>query len=125
MIIIIDFDNTIVNEKYPDAGHLFLLANEVINGWYEDGNAILINTCRAGKYEGMAVDILEKNNIPFNYVNCNMPKTVEQYKMDCRKLSGDLNIDNKNLGGLPLAINGDVDWIEIDLRVRKHKLYEE
>ena len=36
--------------------------------------------------------------------------------MDCRKISADLYIDDKQLGGLP-------DWIEIDRLVRRHELY--
>lgn len=124
MIIIIDFDNTIVKGMYPDIGYVFPLAAEVIAGWKKDGHSILIDTCRAGRYEGLAVESLIKNKIPFNYVNCNLPSSIIKYGMDCRKLSGDLRIDDTQLGGLPLDDNGDVDWVLIDMRVRSHKLYK-
>jgi len=120
MIIVIDFDNTIAKETYPSIGYLFPLADEVIRRWFNEGHHIIINTCRTGRHEGAAVDFLLTKEIPFHYVNCNLPNAVEAYKMDCRKISGDLYIDDKQLNGLPLTPEGHVDWVEIDMSVRKH-----
>lgn len=117
MIIALDFDGTIVNgDNYPEISSAQLLAKDVIQRWVADGVKIIINSCRTGRYEGMAVDFLEKEEIPFHYFNCNLPDSVVKYKMDCRKISADLYIDDKNLGGLP-------SWTKIDMLVREHKMY--
>ena len=118
MVIVIDFDGTIVSgDTWPEIGPMQLMVKEVIQGWKADGCKIVINSCRAGRYEGMAVDFLLHNEIPFDYFNCNLPESIMFYKMDCRKISGDVYIDDKNLGGLP------GDWIDFDMMVRKHELY--
>lgn len=123
MIIAIDFDNTIVKEKYPEVGAMFLLADEVIKGWYEEGNHIIINTCRSGINEGVAYTFLKEKNIPFNYINCNLPEMVELYGMDCRKISCDVSIDDKNVIGLPMTEDNQVDWIMLDMIIRRHEKY--
>jgi hypothetical protein len=118
MIISVDFDGTVVNgDNYPEIGTLSLLADEVIKQWKKDGNIIIFNSCRTGRYEGMAVDFLVEKGIPFDYFNCNHPSLVEKYKMDCRKISADVYIDDKQLGGLPDS------WAEIDLMIRSHPSY--
>jgi hydroxymethylpyrimidine pyrophosphatase-like HAD family hydrolase len=118
MIISIDFDGTIVFDRYPEVGPMKPLVKEVIEGWKADGHIVLINSCRTGRYEAAAVDFLLENQIPFDYMNCNHPGQIVQYKMDCRKLSADLYIDDKNLDGIPEG------WGEIDYLVRRHKLYK-
>lgn len=119
MVISIDFDGTIVNgDNYPKIGSLQLFAKDVIQSWVDDGCKIIINSCRAGRYEGHAVDFLKENDVPFHYFNCNLPSSIEYYKMDCRKISADVYIDDKQLGGLPV-------WSEVDYLVRRHAKYPE
>lgn len=57
--IVIDFDGTIFTNSFPEVGELIPHAKTIINRWYEN-NTIVINTCRAGKYEGMAEDALKE-----------------------------------------------------------------
>lgn len=101
MILVIDFDGTIVKSKYPDIGGLRLNAKEVINKLYDEGYIILINTCRSGIYEGNVYTFLKENDIKYHYINSNLPSQIEKYGQDCRKLSGDIYIDDKQLGGIP------------------------
>ena len=107
MILVIDFDGTIVDSKYPDIGDLKPNAKEVINKLYSEGYTILINTCRSGIYEGNVYTFLKENNINYHYINSNLPSQIEKYGQDCRKISGDIYIDDKQLGGIPK------DWKEI------------
>jgi phenylalanyl-tRNA synthetase beta subunit len=44
---------------------------------------------------------------------------LEKYKQDCRKISGDIYIDDKNLGGIP------DDWNEIYELIQKHPKYND
>lgn len=115
--ISVDFDGTIVKEAYPEIGELIPNAKEVITRLYMNGNDIIINTCRSGVFEGEAELFLMKNEIPFNYINNNLPEKIERYGRDCRKISADLYIDNKNL-------LHESDWLEIEkILAEKHGIY--
>ena len=100
-IIAIDFDNTIVEEKYPEIGELRKYAGYYINKLYEDGYKILINTCRAEEYQDHAETFLREKGIKFHQINNNLPESIAFYKQDCRKLSAHLYIDDRCLMGLP------------------------
>lgn len=100
-ILAIDFDGTIATESFPEVGTLIKDADVVIRKLYDEGHDIIINTCRTGKYEGLAEYFLRDNNIPFHFINSNLPRVLDQYKQDCRKISADFYIDNRNIGGLP------------------------
>lgn len=101
MIIIIDFDGTIFENHWPNVGPMIPEAGKYIRKIKEDGHIILIDTCRCGRWEGMAVDALETALIPFDYVNCNHPMVLQHFGADSRKLSGDVRIDDTILGGIP------------------------
>ena len=101
MIIVIDFDGTIVENKYPEIGKLRKDAKKIINKLYDENHYIIINTCRAVIYESEAYNFLIKNGIKFHYINCNLPHLIEKYGQDCRKISGDIYIDDKSILGIP------------------------
>lgn len=112
MILVIDFDGTIVtgSAKLNDWDIIHFLkpnAKEVINQLYDEGHRIIINTCRFGRGEGECQEFLDREEIKYHYINANLPEIVAPYKGDCRKIYGDIYIDDKNLGGIPN------DWLEI------------
>ena len=100
-ILAIDFDGTIATDSFPQVGTLRKDADTIIRKLYKDGHDIIINTCRTGKYEGLAEYFLKKHKIPYHFINSNLPRVIDFYKQDCRKVSADYYIDNKNLGGIP------------------------
>jgi len=104
--IAVDFDGTIAQKAWPHVGEMIKDADIVLRKLYEDGHIILINTCRTGKYEGLAEYFLIENNIPYHYVNSNHPDLIVKYGQDSRKISADIYIDDKGIGGLP-------EWKEI------------
>jgi len=112
LTLAIDFDNTIVEEKYPDIGNLLPGAKKYINKLYEQGYYIIINTCRANDQELEAEDYLYRKGISFHRLNENQPSRILQYGTDCRKISADIYIDDKNLGNLP-------DWKTIYKLIRQ------
>ncbi len=119
MIIAVDFDGTIIEDNaYPDMGSMIPGADKALRQWKKDGHIIIMNSCRTGRYEADAVDFMLDNGIPFDYFNCNHPMQIEFYKMDSRKISADIYIDDKQLGGLP-------SWEEIDKLVKQHPRYYE
>lgn len=101
LILAIDFDGTIAEVSFPEVGALIAGAAEHIRMLYDEGHYIIINTCRSGKMEGLAEDFLKENDIPYHYINSNLPELVEEYTQDCRKISADYYIDDKCIMGLP------------------------
>ena len=101
LILSIDFDGTIAELSWPEVGPLRKDADTYINLLYNEGHTIIINTCRTGKYEGLAQDFLEYHGIKYHYINSNEPELIKIYRQDCRKISADIYIDDKCLMGLP------------------------
>lgn len=101
LVISLDFDGTICEHSFPEIGALKKDADIYIRKLHDEGHKIIISTCRSGKYEGMAQDFLDSNNIPYLYINSNLPSLIAQYQQDCRKISADVYIDDRCLMGLP------------------------
>lgn len=101
LVLAIDFDGTIATISFPDVGALIKDADVFIRKLYEEGHYIIINTCRSGKQEGLAEDFLNAHDIPYHYINSNLPELIVKYSQDCRKISADIYIDDKCLMGLP------------------------
>lgn len=110
----IDFDGTIAHEEYPDIGDPLPGAKQVINTLYEMGHIIIINSCRAGKYEQKMKEYLYKNGIKHHFVNENPPWRIEQYEgLDCRKIGADYYIDDRNL------FSREINWPDIFSEIMK------
>ena len=101
MIIAIDFDGVIVTDIYPDIGVALPDMQDVMHFLYRQGHTLIINTCRTGVPARAAIDMLQARGIPFHYFNRNDPKQTEKYGGESRKISADLYLDDKNLGGFP------------------------
>jgi hydroxymethylpyrimidine pyrophosphatase-like HAD family hydrolase len=92
----IDCDGTIWEEQWPGIGPIFPEAIDTMQKIKQLGHTIVIDTCRTGKYLEEAIQCLKDNDIPFDYVNENVPWLIEQYG-DCRKISCDYDVDDKNI----------------------------
>lgn len=110
--IAIDFDGQIVSQAYPKVGVLLNGAKETIKKWRYDGHIITINTCRSNQFESDAIEFLKENQIEYDFINENDPILIEQYNTDCRKISADLYLDDKNFGGF-------IGWDNADLIVEQ------
>ncbi len=99
LIIAIDFDGTIVEDRYPDIGKPRLFAFETLRKLQEDGHRLILWTYRSGTTLKEAVAFCNKNGIEFYAVN----KSYEEEKFDdtkSRKIYADLFIDDRNIGGV-------------------------
>jgi hydroxymethylpyrimidine pyrophosphatase-like HAD family hydrolase len=96
-VIAIDFDGTIAEDKYPEIGPILPMAKNVINKLYRAGHFIIINTCRVGGTMGDVEKFLEEMDVHHHYINTNLPSKIREYGVDCRKISADIYIDDKNL----------------------------
>lgn len=97
MDIAIDFDGTIVRNRWPKIGRLRFLAKPVIKWLKKRGHTLILYTCREGVYLAKAHIFLEKHGIKFDYYNENTEGRIWEYGGDCRKISADLYIDDKAL----------------------------
>lgn len=100
MIYAIDFDGTIVENKYPDIGELNKEAYNFIKDLKERGNKWILYTMREGKLLEEACLFLKKFNIEPNAVNDNLPEMKEFFKNNPRKIFANVYIDDHNAGGL-------------------------
>lgn len=104
MIIAVDFDGTIVEHAYPAIGKPVPFALEVLKRLQdEEHHRLILWTVREGDLLQEAVDYCARFGVEFYAVNQNFPG---EEKPSPRKLTADLFIDDRNLGGLP-------DWTKV------------
>lgn len=98
LVFAIDFDGTLVENKYPEIGPI---KQDVVNKLKElqsQGHAFILWTCREGKFLIEALEILEKNDLHFDAINANPQYRIEMFNgSDCRKIGADYYIDDKAL----------------------------
>lgn len=100
MIIAVDFDGTLAENKYPEIGKPMQGAVESMKRLYNDGHYLIIWTCRTGELLKDAINWLLAEGIPFHRVNDHNPENLAEYGGDGGlKIYADVYIDDKNLGG--------------------------
>lgn len=102
MTIAIDFDGTIVDNRYPAIGREKPFAIEVLKKLTEERHQLILWTVREGKLLKEAVEFCRTRGLEFYAINRDYPE--EEKEFNChfsRKLKVDLFIDDRNLGGLP------------------------
>ncbi|MDR2949111.1 MAG: hypothetical protein LBV71_07875 [Prevotella sp.] len=99
MYIAVDFDGTIVEHQYPKIGKPIPFAIETLLQLQRDGHTLVMWTVRDGKLLQEAVDYCQAKGLVFYAANKNYPE--EDAATASRKLTADLFIDDRNLGGLP------------------------
>ncbi len=101
-IIAIDFDGTIVEDRFPEIGNLKQGAAEAINQLYADGYTIIIWTCRTRLNKAKAVEFLAKNGIKWHYFNESSIANLRAYDFkDTRKVFANMYIDDRQPAPLP------------------------
>jgi len=100
MKIAVDFDGTIVENKYPKIGKPKLFAFETLLQLQKKGHQLILWTFRYGEALDEAVEFCRENGLEFYAVNKSFPEEQYDPRMS-RKIDVDLFIDDKNLGGFP------------------------
>ncbi len=98
MIIAVDFDGTIVDDRYPEIGKEKLFAFETLKALQQERHRLILWTCRGGKRLEEAVEFCRQRGIEFYAVNSNYPEEDFDH-MPSRKIVADLYIDDRSLGG--------------------------
>ena len=99
MIIAVDFDGTIVEHEYPKLGAPIPFAIETLLKLQKDGHVLILWTVRDGVLLQEAIDYCAKKGLTFFAANKNYPE--EDPTKASRKLTAELFIDDRNVGGLP------------------------
>lgn len=99
MIIAVDFDGTIVEHEYPRLGTPIPFAIETLLKLQKDGHVLILWTVRDGALLQEAIDYCAKKGLTFFAANKNYPE--EDPAKASRKLTAELFIDDRNVGGLP------------------------
>ncbi len=119
MTIAIDFDGTIVEHRYPNIGKERPFAIATLKKLQSEHHQLILWTVREGELLEEAVEFCRQRGLEFYAVNANHPDEVvcESPLHPCRKLSADMYIDDRNLGGIP-------DWGVIYEMVHNRWTYE-
>ena len=119
MIIAVDFDGTIVEERYPEIGKEKPFAIATLKQLLNEGHLLCLWTAREGELLQDAVEWCRERGIEFYAVNSDYPddESAAEY-IKSRKLKVDIFIDDRNIGGLP-------DWGTIYQMISEHKSYEQ
>jgi len=118
MVIAVDFDGTIVEDRYPEIGEERPFATEVLRKFIQKRHKLVLWTVRNGKLLDEALKWCEERGVQFYAVNSDSPEMMkeERSKYHSYKLNADVFIDDKNVSGLPT-------WTEIYEIVEHGKSY--
>ena len=101
MVIAVDFDGTIVTHDYPRIDEPIPCAiHTLLKLQQEDHHQLILWTVREGDLLKEAVDYCASKGLEFYAVNSNYPEEDPASRVN-RKVTADIYIDDRNLGGLP------------------------
>ena len=92
MKIAVDFDGTIVDNKYPKIGKPKLFAFETLLELQKKGHDLILWTYRSGSKLDEAVAFCKEHGLEFYAVNKNYPEEQEDDRMS-RKIAEDVYSD--------------------------------
>ena len=95
MILVTDFDGTLVADKWPEIGEADCDLIWAFVEAQKAGHKIILNTCRQGEQLEKAVRFLKFYGLTFNRVNENILEEKQGLK-DCRKIFGDFYYDDRS-----------------------------
>lgn len=117
MIIAVDFDGTIVTHEYPKIGKEIPFSIDTLKRLQNDfQHRLILWTVREGAELEAAVEYCRNRGLEFYAINTNYPEESADLP-ESRKLTADLFIDDRNLGGLP-------DWGVIYQMIKTQKCFE-
>ncbi len=100
-IIAVDFDGTIVEDRYPEIGKPMMFAFETLKMMQNDGHRLILWTYRSGPKLEEAVAFCKKKGIEFYAVNNSFPAEEFESEKISRKIHADIFIDDRNFAGFP------------------------
>lgn len=93
--IAVDFDGTIVTDKFPEIGEPNYDLIKWLIGYQSRGGKLILWTSRNGDALPKAVEFCKSLGLEFNSVNENLKEVQEKWKGDTRKVLADYYLDDK------------------------------
>ena len=119
MVIAVDFDGTIVENRSPEIGDERTFATDTLRMLAKDKHQLILWSCREGKLLDDAVAWCRERGVEFWAVNKDYPEEEEtKNSYFSRKIKADMFIDDRQVGGLP-------DWGTVYQMIKFHKSYEQ
>jgi hypothetical protein len=119
MTIAVDFDGTIVDDRYPKIGEERPFACEALRMLIAEHHRLILWTVRQDDLLQEAIEWCRKRGVEFYSVNREYPEeTTYSNNHFSRKIKADIFIDDRNVGELP-------DWGTIYQIIHEKKNYEE
>lgn len=94
-IIAVDFDGTLVSNKFPDIGEIDQVMWDKILEEQKAGTKIILWTSRTGSYLDKAVEFCANHGLTFDAVNDNIEE-CKALGWNARKVFANLYIDDRN-----------------------------
>lgn len=105
-IYAVDFDGTLnLAEDYPKLGEPNRELIAYLRGRQQDGDKVILWTCREGSLLKSAVKFCKSYGLEFDAVNDNLRENAEHFQNNCRKVFADYYIDDRsaNFWNMPLV----------------------
>jgi hypothetical protein len=119
MTIGVDFDGTIVEDKYPAIGEEIPFATDTLKMLIKEHHKLILWTVREGLALEEAVQWCHERGVDFYAINRDYPEErLDNNQHFSRKIKADVWIDDRNLGGLP-------DWGTIYRMITRHKSWHD
>ena len=119
MTIGVDFDGTIVEDKYPAIGEEIPFATDTLKMLIKEHHKLILWTVREGLALEEAVQWCHERGVDFYAINRDYPEErLDNNQHYSRKIKADVWIDDRNLGGLP-------DWGTIYRMITRHKSWHD
>lgn len=99
LTIAVDFDGTIVENRFPEIGKPILFAFESLKKLQDEGHRIILWTYRHGERLDEAIQFCEERGLSFYAINKSYPEEKHDETIS-RKILADIFIDDRNIGGL-------------------------
>ena len=97
-IYAVDFDGTLsLGERYPTIGQPNKPLIAFLRERQQEGDRIILWTCREGEYLTAAVQFCRENGLIFDAVNDNTRENQKAFGNNCRKVFAHYYIDDRNL----------------------------
>lgn len=108
-VIAVDFDGTLCRNAWPEIGKPNAELIRYLRVQQAKGDRIILWTCRTDDLLKNAVDWCKQHGLVFDAVNDNLPERIAEYGNNCRKVSADIYLDDKN------GIVSNIRSVQIDL----------